>query len=665
MQNNQKKIFLAEDNPGDVRLIKEYLSEVQDMSFELKVAETLTDSINQLQNSNFDLLLLDLNLPDSSGIETLDKISTEAQETAIIVLTGLNDEEIAVEALRKGAQDYLLKNQINSGILYRAIRYAIERKQIEEALRKSDKKYKKLYDESRKAEEVYRSLIHSSADAIVMYDLQGRVNYISPAFTKVFGWNFEEIKGKKIPFLPESEQKPTIPMIKNLVEKGIPCHGFETKRYNKEGKIIDVSISASRYDDHEGEPAGLLVILRDISEKKVLETKLRQAHKMEAVGTLAGGIAHDFNNILAGIMGYVEIAKFDASLKKSVSKNLDGILKGCYRAKELVEQILKFSRKSEQTKIPLQFSYEIKEAIKLLRASLPSSIEIRKNIEPGLGNILADPTQIHQVLMNLCTNASHAMGKGGGILDIKLKSFELNPVDRKNFPGLNPGGYLKLTIRDTGNGIDKNIIEKVFTPYFTTKEHGKGTGMGLALVHGIVKNHGGAITVSSKLGKGTTFDVYFPVNDSKINPKVKDTKPLPTGNECILFVDDEKAVVDTAKEALDRLGYHVVARTSSIEALEAFRSFPEKFDLVISDLTMPNMTGDNLAKELIQIRPNIPIIICSGFSQIIAEEDIKEIGIKDLLTKPFSIHDLANTIREILDDNSNHNTKNIKNFGVG
>ena len=375
--------------------------------------------------------------------------------------------------------------------------------------------------------------------------------------------------------------------------------------------------------------------------------QLRQAQKMEAIGTLTGGITHDFNNILAAIIGYTDLAIIDIPDGSKARYNLLEAKKAIRRAKELVNQILTFSRQSEQKLIPVKISIIIKEALKLLRASLPTTIEIHKHIERDTGTIKADPTQVHQVLMNLCTNAGHAMREnGGGILDVRLRNVS---ISKKSEIDLDPGPYVKLTVSDTGHGITPDVLERIFDPYFTTKEKGEGTGLGLSLVHGIVKDHGGTITVESEPEKGTTFHIFFPrIEEAEKGADKVAEEPLPNGQERILFIDDEFALVDIGKQMLEYLGYKVTTKTDSLEALKLFQEQPHEFDLVITDMTMPNMTGEKLAKELMRIRPDVPIILCTGFCGQITEENAKEIGIKEFAMKPLVMEDLAKTIRKVL-----------------
>ena len=394
-----------------------------------------------------------------------------------------------------------------------------------------------------------------------------------------------------------------------------------------------------------------IMLENKISEKMKLETQLRQAQKMEAIGTLAGGIAHDFNNILFPVIGYAEMSLMnDMPEDSDVRRYLNEIIKGATRAKDLVQQILTFSRQQEQELKPLKVQFVIKEALKLLRSSIPTIIEIHQNIEKDCGLVMADYTQIHQVVMNLCTNAYHAMEEKGGILEVNLIKIELGVNDIPDKTDLKPGWYVRLSVSDTGCGVKNEIAERIFDPYFTTKEKGKGTGLGLSVVHGIVKGYGGEIKVHSEPGKGSIFEVYLPLVDTgKKEEEILIPKEIQGGSERILLIDDEEVIVTLSKQMLERLGYHVTAHTNSLEALETFQANPNKFDIVITDMTMPNMTGDRLAQELLNIRSDISIILCTGFSEKISKEKADALGIRALLLKPVAMRNLANTIRQVLD----------------
>ena len=389
-----------------------------------------------------------------------------------------------------------------------------------------------------------------------------------------------------------------------------------------------------------------------ISERKRLEAQLRQAQKMEAIGTLAGGIAHDFNNILTAILGYTDLALDDIRQESTAWNYLHEVRKAGLRAKTLVQQILTFSRRTEQPRTPVPLPLLIKEVLALLRASIPSTIEIRQEITQDVGTVLGDPTQLQQVLLNLCTNAAHAMHVTGGRLEVRLEAVVVDTPMITQHPELQPGPSVCITVTDTGHGIPPEVMERIFEPFFTTKGPGEGTGMGLALVHGIITDHGGAVLVDSVVGQGTTFTIYLPRSPEPAqNEASQDASVSPgsqPGTECVLFVDDETILVSLGQAILQRLGYDVVACTSSVEALEVFRAAPRRFDLVITDQTMPHMTGEVLAQELRRLRSDIPIILCTGFSHVMHAERAQELGIDAFLMKPLAMQDLAQTIQQVM-----------------
>ncbi len=383
-------------------------------------------------------------------------------------------------------------------------------------------------------------------------------------------------------------------------------------------------------------------------ERQRTESQLRQAQKMEAIGTLAGGIAHDFNNILSAILGYSELALDDAENNRPSAKYIREIIKAGGRARDLVHQILTFSRQTETESKPIQVRPIVKEALKLLRASLPSTIEIQQRIKSNV-IVEADPIQIHQVIMNLCTNAGHAMRDKGGVLYVGLTEETLSKEMAEAYHGLAPGSYLQIEVRDTGPGMSREIIDKIFDPYFTTKEKGEGTGMGLAVVQGIVQNCGGGLAVQSEPGKGAAFRIFLPSLQSVQPIEVQPVEIIPGGNERILFVDDEPPLVDLSKKILERHGYRVTIRNSGIEAIELFKNHPYEFDLVITDMTMPHVTGDVLAQRMLSIRPDIPIIICTGYSEKITPELLETLQIKALVLKPIIRNEILLTVRQVLD----------------
>jgi signal transduction histidine kinase len=382
------------------------------------------------------------------------------------------------------------------------------------------------------------------------------------------------------------------------------------------------------------------------------ERQLQQVLKIQAIGTLAGGIAHDFNNILFPIVGYTELTMDEVPDDSVAHNNLEEVLKAAHRAKDLVQQILTFSRQSGQERKPVKVQLIIKEALQLLRASIPASIEIINKIDDDCHPVMGDATQIHQVIMNLCTNAYQAMQDKGGTLEVNLSEVYVGYEETAKKIGMQPGKHLQLLVRDEGCGMDAVVLGRIFEPYYTTKEQGKGTGLGLSVIHGIVKNHRGDISVTSSPGKGTTFKVYLPITeDAEIATELEPSNGTVKGNERILLIDDEEQIVSMEQQMLENLGYEVTARTDSTEALKEFSQQPQNFDLVITDMTMPQMTGDELAQKLLNIKPDIPVILCTGFNEDITEEKALSMGIQKFVMKPVIKNDLATTIRTVLDHN--------------
>jgi PAS domain S-box-containing protein len=521
------------------------------------------------------------------------------------------------------------------------VRLLEEQKRAEEALRDS--------------EERHRKIVEASSDAFLLRSGEV-VIYANPAALKLFRANHpEDLIGKQYLDLvhPDDRALSAERVKKNLYENWI-ASPREHRLLALDGQVVHVESTGVpvKYRDE----TQVFGVFRDITERKraeeekaKLEAQLQQTQKMEAIGTLAGGIAHDFNNILSVIIGHAEVLNFEDDIGTSTRNSLNQILAASQRAKQLVHQILAFSRHGKQEKILISLKPITKESLEFLRASLPSLIELRHYLEPDAGTVMADPTQMQQVLMNLCVNAAHAMEKDGGVLQIKLTNTTLTEEDTRLDPEVEPGDFVKLTVSDTGHGMEPSVLQRIFDPYFTTKEPGKGTGLGLAVVHGIVKSHGGMIKVDSKVGKGTTFAIFLP--RAMGFEKVKDTplQPLAMGTEKILFVDDESALADLGQQLLGELGYQVETRTSPIEALEAFRANPHKFDLVVTDLTMPQMSGLNLARKIMEIRPGMLIILCTGFSEQANEHAAAALGIRAFLLKPLVMRDMAAAVRKVLD----------------
>jgi PAS domain S-box-containing protein len=811
------RILLIEDNPGDVRLIREMLSETTGAQCELECVDRFSAGIDRLSQGEIDLVLLDLGLPDSRGLETFTNVYAKVLEVPIVVLTGLDDETRAVEAVRRGAQDYLVKGRVDSTLLGRAVQYAIERNQAEKRIKHlnsvlkairnvnqlmiveqdrdnllqkacdalvdargyeaawlgvlaDDKRFamvkgsgfgedvarfcqhvmggdhppcirnglaqkdaisvmdrpmvcgdcffkdtcagkeaavirierdSKLFgllaillapgvfidDEEKdilrevsgdiafclysmetdealeESEKKYRDLYQEAPIAYFRIGTDGIIAGCNKMAEKVSGYKSEQLIGKAIldlfPAAPDGKARAKA--ICGRFLNGETIRHERVRMIREDGSLIWGSLTVGGTRDRSGKKIERRLMVSDITEHVNMEIQLQQAQKMQAIGTLAGGIAHDFNNLLAVIIGYTELAMGGVPADSLTYSNLDEVLKAGLRAKDLVQQILTFTRGGEEERGPVQIDLIVKEALKLLRSSLPTTIEIRRDIASA-NMVFGDATQIHQVLMNLCANASHAMNDKGGVLEVRLqnadfgvRSVELGE-DKEHSTFRNPkseiepepGSYVDLSVRDTGCGIAPENLDKIFDPYFTTREIGRGTGLGLAVVHGIVRKFAGTITVESEVGKGTTIHVYLPAIKRQVAKEPKEIEPLPTGDERILFVDDEQALADMGKQMLGVLGYDVVSRTSSVEALELFRVKHDRFDVVITDMTMPNMTGDKLAKEMIKIRPDIPIILCTGYSERISEEKAMAMGIRGFAMKPLVMLDLAKIIRKVL-----------------
>jgi signal transduction histidine kinase len=435
----------------------------------------------------------------------------------------------------------------------------------------------------------------------------------------------------------------------STIARGAVWNGRIVNR-KKDGTLYEEEATITPIRDHTGRIVSYVAVKRDVTREITLKKQLRQAQKMEAIGTLAGGIAHDFNNILAAIIGYTELVRMDLAEDSALMANVNKVLGASYRARDLVAQILAFSRQTEQELKPVSISAIVKEALKLLRASLPVTIEIRQRICMEPATILADATQIHQVLMNICTNAGHAMRLTGGILDVYLgeprEEFE-PPLPLQH---LAADHYLCLAIRDTGHGMSPEVLERIFDPYFTTKKKEEGTGLGLAVVHGIVTSHNGHITVESTPGQGTVFKIYFPFIPAKVFDHKKTMgSRLPGGTERVLLIDDEVDIVHVNRLMLERLGYTVSAYSDSHKAVAAFESDPQSIDLLITDMTMPGLTGDLVVRAVHARRPDLPIIMCTGFSEIITAEKAQALGVRKLMMKPLLVGELARSIRELLD----------------
>ena len=509
----------------------------------------------------------------------------------------------------------------------------------------------------RESEEKFRSIAETSRDVIFQVTTDGIFTYVSPSGQQVFGYSQDSFIGKQILDFPAAFDLDRATKAFQRTLAGERVNLFEFQGLRKDGSLVPLEVSAVPIS-RDGQIVKVQGIARDVSERKnaekrqqELEDQVRQAQKMEAIGTLAGGIAHDFNNILASIIGYTELSVDETEPDTQLRKNLEEVLKGGYRARDLVRQILTFSRKTEEERKPVQVKLMVKESVKLLRSTLPANIRIEENIESD-GMVLCHPTHIHQILMNLSTNAAHAMDPTGGRLRIDLHDLRPDADGVTGGHDMKAGDHIDLCVSDTGIGMAESIIPQIFDPYFTTKEKGTGTGLGLSVVHGIVSTLGGRITVNSQPGRGSTFHVLLPclASEEAVQQQTIQT-PVPGGTERILAVDDDPPLADMIKQMLTQLGYRVTARSSSLEALTLFKSSTDSFDLVLTDMMMPQMTGTSLAREIKRLRPDVPVILCTGYSEKVDEDTASAHGIDAYALKPLVKQQLAVLLRNVLDNN--------------
>ncbi|RJQ76705.1 MAG: PAS domain S-box protein [Desulfobacteraceae bacterium] len=522
-------------------------------------------------------------------------------------------------------------------VIYCLARDITERQQTEKALAESQAHFKDIFETA------------AAGMMIVNSDTQSVVE-VNPAAAQMIQESAESIKGRLLGQLIMNDFPDDPPSAARLWADVDPVE------CNLVGSKTTIPIlKTMRPMEFNGDPNWLIsfISLQKIKEaeaaKREAEAQLNRSQHLQAIGTLAGGIAHDFNNILYGVIGFAQLAIDDAPSGSQLHDNLQEILRGSRRAKDLIGQILTFSRQNDTEKKPIQPTPLIKEALKLLRASIPATIEIQADIAPHAATILANPTQIHQVVMNLCTNAAQAMLPQGGHLRVVLNDATVETEELGLHGPVAAGKYVRLSVIDNGCGIPENLKDRIFEPFFTTKTQGQGTGMGLSVVLGVVQAHQGAIRLLSEPGKGTRFDILLPAATSSKEMAVEDNQQTPGGRERILLVDDETALVHMGRQMLSRLGYHVTACQDPIEALDLFRSNPDNFDLVITDLTMPKIKGTKLAQHLLHLKPDLPIILCTGYGDQVTTEQIEDIGIRELLLKPILRHQLAVTIRHSLE----------------
>ncbi|MFO7910540.1 MAG: PAS domain S-box protein [Desulfotignum sp.] len=663
---NAKPLF---DSDGDFNGM---ISAIEDVTERRKAEETLrkkTQLLEQISDNMFDMV----SMSDLEGTYTFVGKSHER-------ILGYTTEEL----IGKNVMDFVhpddlpeiageLQNLLETGGFKKA-QYRYKHKEnhylwfetIGELLLHENQAPKKILFSTRDitdrkcSEDELKLTLDATTDGIWTWNFKTNKLFFSPKYYTMLGYEpdaFPASFENWIDLIHPDDKEGAIVTAKEYLKTKPDFYENEFRVRTKEGGYRWLHTSAKVVErDVNGNAVYMIGNHEDITERKKaeeerikLEKHLHQAQKMESIGSLAGGIAHDFNNLLFPIVGLSEMMLNDFPPDSMERQNIQEIFNAGTRGRELVQQILSFSRQSEYQKIPVHIQKILKEVLKLCRATIPADITITKDIQADCGPVMADPTQIHQIAMNLITNAYHAVEPTGGTITVKIKEVDFNHDDNPAFQ-LVSGRYAVLSVNDTGTGIEPAVINKIFDPYFTTKEKGRGTGLGLATVYGIVKAHGGDIKVHSEVGKGSSFNVYLPLLEKAQDAEPeKEMTPLPTGTEHILLVDDEKPIVHLEQQMLERLGYRVTSFTSSVDALAAFRTDPSCFDLIITDMNMPHMNGMQLAKELIAITPDIPIIICTGFSERINKENAAVMGIKGLLMKPVVMADMAKEVRRVLD----------------
>lgn len=619
------KVLLIEDNPGDARLLQELLAEVRSTRFELIQVERLNQGLQQLQEQSFDVVLLDLSLPDAQGVDTFVQLHQHDRNTPIVVITGLNDETLASHAVQSGAQDYLVKDQLTRDVLVRSVRYAIERKRAEQKIREQ------------------AALLDIATDAILVQDLDGRILFWNKGAERLYGWCAAEMIGNTYDVL-SSESGASLEAAQRLLFEQGEWSG-ELQRQTKSGKLVTVESRWSLVRHDDGKPKSILVVSTDVTEKKKLEAQFLRVQRMESIGTLASGLAHDLNNILTPILATAQLLQFKfPHLDEHNQRLLKMVEANAKRGAALVRQVLLFARGVEGEQAVLQLEPLILETQQIAQETFPKSIAIEANIAPDLWSIGGNATQIHQVLMNLCVNARDAM-PNGGTLTISAK----NQLVEQAYTQINlearVGSFVELTIADTGVGIAPEIIDRIFEPFFTTKEIGQGTGLGLSTALGIIKGHGGFVSVKSEVGQGTQFHLFLPAVMSMNTQEPQVAEILSGHEELVLIVDDEAAIRESSKALLEAYHYQVLTAANGNEAIALYQQHQQDIRVVLVDMMMPVMDGATTIDLLQQINDQVKVVAISGMvsrSQTAAAKTASR-----FLQKPYTAEELLSTMRQV------------------
>ena len=663
MQDNSIRLLLVEDDKVDQMAFERFVKR-ENLPYDYAIAGSVAAAEEVLKSTGFDIIISDYMLGDGTSFELFDLY----KNVPVIITTGSGDEGVAVEAMKLGACDYLIKDPEGTYLqaLPITVELALKRKQNETELQNYHERLESMVEERtaelqaeiverkkaeatiRKSEEQWYRTFNSFTDIVTLQtpDLTivkaNRAAYLTLNLTwdTVIGHHCYEL------FHGVEEICPNCPL-QATVETFKP---YTSEIYHAE---LDKTllVSASPIFDEQGDLEYIAHVAKDITEMKQLQGQLQQAQKMEAIGLMAGGMAHNFNNNLAIILGNIELAQIKMPAASDVIEYLKNAKIAVLRSRDLIQQILTFSRKGEKDIVPMQPALVVDETLTLLRSTMPSTVNLQQVISKSSRDvsIKADPSRIQEVLLNLCTNAVHAMEEKGD-LTISLEAVLLQPQDLPAQYGGMPGRYVQLSVQDSGSGITEEAQKNIFDPFFTTKDVGKGTGMGLATVYGIVEQHNGMIKVKSVVGEGTTFEIYFPVIEFQQLESSSIIHDLPKGDENILFLDDDEMITNVWSQMLSEHGYKVSSMTSSTETLKLFTANPDYFDLVITDQTMPDLSGQDLIKELLKIKPKLLTILCTGYSTKIDEDKAKKLGIKAFCMKPLDLAELLEKTRRVLDE---------------
>ena len=617
------------------------------------------ETLGIVQKEQPDVILLGDTVLDKEGPSLCQQLKT-SEFTKHIPVIMITEKENEPHTLSSGdtavRPDIFLNKKTGDRELETHLKLLLRLKKTEDQLHRmgAQLELKSCTDmEQHKNEEKYRELIDNCSDAIYLR-YNRNFEFINKQFQEMFKVTLEEVSQPGFDFinLVSPKSRDLIEERERKLERGEYVEPkYEFIALSRDGREMEMEASVTRIKYKDG--YAIQGVVRDISKRKQWEKRMRQARKIEALSTLASGIAHQFNNILAIIRGYTELSLDSLTEESVLSRNLQQVLDASDRARGLVNQILIFSQQAREGQRALEISSVIKASLQLLQSSWPSNIELRQDIQSNAGFVLADPSQIRQLIVNFCTNAFYAIGNQKGVIEISLKKIEIGEESIGDLKNLEPGPYLKLTVKDSGHGIEHKVKERIFDPFFTTRHTGEGTGMGLAVILGIIKTCGGDIQVESEPGKGTGFHLFFPCLNIEEKPReishFHAALPITSPSERLLFVDDEKMLVEVQQQMLERLGYHVITATSAPEALDLFSADPEIFDLVITDHAMPGMTGIDLTRKILDIRPDVPVILCTGLTKATIHQEAKAAGIAELIMKPIIMKDLAGLIREVLD----------------